>query len=272
MSRNLELLQRVEQQRAAEIQADSSVMPPLSSNPVVPCEDNTASAFAGCSNPIQETIPSTSRLERLTDLSRDQLVKLVQRLFIVGEGTKKCVVFSGAERGTGCTWVAAHVAQLLAAQTAKSVCIVDANLDGPGMDHFFSIANHYGLSDAVLASAPIDQFLSRVTENLWLLSCGSSDNARTTLFHVDRLRARITELRSSFEYVIVDAPPFASTSGAAAVASASDGVVLVLKANASRRESAQTALQEINGSNTRFLGVILNQRTFPVPQKIYKYL
>jgi protein-tyrosine kinase len=52
----------------------------------------------------------------------------------------------------------------------------------------------------------------------------------------------------------------------------SDGVVLVLKANSSRREAARQALNEMQSANVRVLGAVLNQRTFPIPEKIYKRL
>jgi len=51
----------------------------------------------------------------------------------------------------------------------------------------------------------------------------------------------------------------------------SDGVVLVLKANSSRRDSTREAIQQMQASNVRMLGAVLNQRTFPIPQRIYKH-
>jgi Mrp family chromosome partitioning ATPase len=51
-----------------------------------------------------------------------------------------------------------------------------------------------------------------------------------------------------------------------------DGVVLMLKANSSRRESARKAVQELHAANVRTLGAVLNQRTFPIPERLYKRL
>jgi Mrp family chromosome partitioning ATPase len=47
---------------------------------------------------------------------------------------------------------------------------------------------------------------------------------------------------------------------------------LIVKANSSRREIARKALQELQAANLPVLGAILNQRTFPIPEKIYKLL
>jgi len=51
-----------------------------------------------------------------------------------------------------------------------------------------------------------------------------------------------------------------------------DGVVLVIKANSSRRDSSREAVQQLRSANVRVLGAVLNQRTFPIPESIYKRL
>jgi Mrp family chromosome partitioning ATPase len=51
-----------------------------------------------------------------------------------------------------------------------------------------------------------------------------------------------------------------------------DGVALVLKANSSRRDSARDIIQLLQSSNVRVLGAVLNQRTFPIPERIYNRL
>jgi len=51
-----------------------------------------------------------------------------------------------------------------------------------------------------------------------------------------------------------------------------DGLVLVLKANSSRRETARGAIHDLRTAKVRVLGAVLNQRTFPIPQSIYDRL
>ena len=52
----------------------------------------------------------------------------------------------------------------------------------------------------------------------------------------------------------------------------SDGVVLVLEANSTRRVAARKAQQAVEAANVRVLGTVLNNRTFPIPEKIYRLL
>jgi Mrp family chromosome partitioning ATPase len=86
------------------------------------------------------------------------------------------------------------------------------------------------------------------------------------------MRLRLRELGAVFDYTLIDAAPLNLQNDASVLGGFCDGVILVLKANASRREIASKALQELQAAQVAILGAVLNQRTFPVPQAIYDRL
>jgi len=49
-------------------------------------------------------------------------------------------------------------------------------------------------------------------------------------------------------------------------------VVLVLEANATRRVAALSAKEALEAAGVRLLGTVLNDRTFPIPEKLYRKL
>ena len=51
-----------------------------------------------------------------------------------------------------------------------------------------------------------------------------------------------------------------------------DGVVLVIEANSTRREAARMAKETFESANVKLLGAILNNRTFPIPESLYRKL
>jgi protein-tyrosine kinase len=220
--------------------------------------------------PVEDSFPATPSLE-LTGVVRDEISKLVQNLFLSAQGPRR-VVFSGTESGSGCTWMCAHVAESLAQQGRGSVCVVDCNLRSPGLHQQFGSQNHHGLSDALVGAGPIREYAHRLSRNLWLLSCGSAAETGLTMLGSDRMRSRLTELRTAFDYILIDAPPLNGCNDAIVLGGLSDGVVLMLKANSSRREIARKALHELQAANVRTLGAVLNQRTFPIPEALYKRL
>ena len=49
-----------------------------------------------------------------------------------------------------------------------------------------------------------------------------------------------------------------------------DGVILGLEAGATRRETAGQTKAHLDAAGVRLLGVVLNKRTFPVPEALYR--
>lgn len=83
---------------------------------------------------------------------------------------------------------------------------------------------------------------------------------------------RMSELRAEFDYVLMDVAPLNVCNHGTVLGGLSDGVVLVLKANSSRRDSTYEITQQLQASNVHMLGAVLNQRTFPIPERIYNLL
>ena len=219
---------------------------------------------------VEETFSAAPSLE-MSGAIRDEISKLVQKLFLGAQGPRR-VVFAGTEPGSGSSWTCARVAEALASQGRGSVCVVDCNLRTPGLHQQFASENHHGLSDALAGSGSIREYAHRWSRTLWLLSCGSSAEAGVAMLASDRMRSLLTEMRTAFDYVLIDAPALSTCNDAILLGGLSDGVVVVLKANTSRRETARKAVQDLHAANVRVLGAVLNQRTFPIPEAIYKKL
>jgi len=256
MSKNFELLQQAGRQQ--EISDNSKP-----EKPGAPLDTTAVEAFA----------VGTTALE-VAGMARDEITKLVQRLFVIpGTSAPHTVVFAGTETGNGCSWLSARVAESLASQVTGSVCLLDCNFRSPSLHQQFGLENHYGLSEALSQNNRIHQYLRPLSmPNFWLLSCGSTADNGAALLGSDRMRARLQELRAEFEYIILDAGALDTGTDGIALGSLSDGVALVLKANSSRRDSARKSMKELHAANIPILGVVLNRRTFPIPEKIYKHL
>jgi Mrp family chromosome partitioning ATPase len=133
--------------------------------------------------------------------------------------------------------------------------------------------HHQGLTDALVGSGSIRQYVHRLSpSNLYLLSSGTVREGEQALLASDGMRSRITELYSHFDYVLFDVGSLNTCNDGFILGRLADGIVLVLRANSSRRETALKALQELAATKVDVLGAVLNQRTFPIPEAIYKYL
>jgi protein-tyrosine kinase len=247
MSRNFELLN---QMGKAQVLLTHEVPPP--------------------SVPVQDVFVSVPPLE-IDGIAREEITKLVHRVFLVpgGEAPRR-VVFTGTESGNGSTWTCAHAGEILASQVARSVCIVDCNLRQPTLHDQFKMENHHGLSDALRGEGPVRQYSRQVRRNLWVLSCGADSESATELLTSDRMRMRLTELSSEFDYLLLDVSSLKTSNHGIVLGGLADGVIIVLKAHSTRRDTSRDVIHSLQAANVRVLGAVLNQRTFHIPENIYK--
>jgi Mrp family chromosome partitioning ATPase len=204
----------------------------------------------------------------------DESLRLVQQIFLSPtQSPPRVVVFAGIDHGNGCSQICASVGETLAKNTSGSVCIVEANFRSPGLPELLRATNPLGLTDSLLQDGPIRSFANPVgIDKLWLLSCGTLTADSASLLSSEPIKARLAELRTEFDFVVVDAPPLTRYADAIALGQLSDGIVLVVEAESTRKEAAQMAAANLRASHVSILGAVLNKRTFPIPEKLYKWL
>jgi Mrp family chromosome partitioning ATPase len=217
-------------------------------------------------------VPIQGHKVRPSVVDQDEISRLVQRVFRV-PNAPRALLFSGIDRGDGCTAVCAAAAQNLATTGPGSICLVDANLRYPSIHKLFDLDNSVGLSEALLQSAPMQDFAQRIAgSNLWIVPSGAAISSAQGLTGSEVMRVRLAELRESFDHVLIDSPALNPSSDAMALGRLVDAMVLVLQSNATRRETARTVIDQIRGANVNLLGAVLNKRTFPIPQNLYARL
>jgi cellulose biosynthesis protein BcsQ len=232
MSQNFELLQKLESERRGHA--------PASASPRI----------TRLRRPRSEFSPRATR----------ELCNLAEQLFLLNPPRARVVVFAGVETGVGCTWLTAHLAQVLSSYTSGSIGLVDAGTAagagqfiGPGEDDS---------KDAGIAG--------QEAGTLWLVSAQEDSDGNLATRAV--AEKRILELRKWFEYVLIDAPPVAYGSAALPLAAAADGAVLIVKAGETRREAVEGAIQQLEAAGGKLLGTVLNQQESRIPEAIYKRL
>jgi Mrp family chromosome partitioning ATPase len=206
--------------------------------------------------------------------SHEQLTPLVQRLFQTGagEGQTRSVLFSAVGSRGGSAELCAAAADVLASQTTGSVCVVDGNLRSPSVQALFGVTSAPGLSDVLLDAGVLRACLTRLRPNLWLLPAGSRCADALPILVAEQIRPVLVDLLATFDYVVLDTCAADAYSDATVLGPMVDGVVLVLEANATRREVARRTTEHLQATNVRVLGAVLTNRVFPIPERIYRLL
>ena len=247
MSRNFELLQRAAEQRARQ------VLPPD-----LFAERHAAEPTAGTTD--HRLHPQISRLAE-------------QVFFMPGTAAPRVVVFSSVDKPQDENHILAGVGEAIVLRTRMPVCVVDANLCSPSVHVYFGIGNRRGLMDALRGSRPIHECGQQIKKaHLTIVPTGMPEANWPQLITSDTMAARMAELRSAFAYVLVQSAPLGLFTHGLFLAQFSDGLVLTLEANATRREQAGKIKQDLARAQVRLLGAVLNNRTYPIPQAIYSKL
>jgi hypothetical protein len=207
-------------------------------------------------------------------IAREEEMKLVQRVFPgTHEDSPRMALFAGLEGEAGCASICARAGEILAARAEGPVCIVDANFRSPSLHRYFGVENEKGLVEATFEAGPIQSFVQQIPEpDLWLMPSGKAATNLRFPAMADGLRVRIAELRETFRYVVIHSGPLRLETSAMLLSRWTDGVVLVLEANATRRDAARRVKDNLAAAGVSVLGVVLNNRTFPIPEAIYRRL
>ena len=217
---------------------------------------------------------------QIKQIASEEEFRLIHRMFLSLPAGKRTVTFAAPDRNTGCTWVTARAAASLAAPTTASVCVVDANLRWPALHNLFHAEtcrccgrnmNDRGLLQAVTRPGPIRQFIRPTeTANLWLLPSGGPVVETHQVFLSENMKRRFAELAKEFDFVLVDTPAIKSSVDASLIGQLTDGAVLVVAAEETRKNTAEDARRAFETANIPIFGAVLNKRTYPIPDALYR--
>lgn len=256
MSKNLELLTQLGE-KYRELQS-----PPHAAK-------TTASAAESPPPAALASLPWTSE-----EATSGEVVKLVHRVFIApGEEAPKRVVFCGADEENGSNLICARVAEALASRTSGRVCLVDANVHTPLSAYPDGMAGPFDAPDGVLEPEIAVTWARQIQgRQLWLLPAYAEIGGRRTLIAADHWRKALAELETEFHTILIAAGPVHRCPDTMMLCQTASGVILVIKANATRRATARKVKEDLEAFHVPLLGAVLNDRTYPIPERLYRRL
>jgi capsular exopolysaccharide synthesis family protein len=186
----------------------------------------------------------------------------------------KTIAVCKANSGEGSSTVACHLAIAFANDPRMRVVLVDSDLGHPGLHTLLGVSQENGLSEILTEGVETtkEQLKRTVLHNLYVITSGASMSLQSIVSAPPVFTEVLETLKAEFSIVIVDTPPILSHDTALAVAAQCDGVILVVQAEQTRWEVAQEAQARLQRAGAKLLGVVLNRRTYPIPEFLYKRL
>jgi capsular exopolysaccharide synthesis family protein len=170
----------------------------------------------------------------------------------------KSILVTSSEPAEGKSTTVCNLA-LAFAQSEKKTIIIDCDLRKPSIHKKFKISNLIGLSDVLVGNKELGEAVYNYSENLSVLTSGKTPPNPSEMLDSKAMELLIEIIKSKYDVIIIDSPPLHAVTDAQILTTKVDGVILVVKADSTNRNSLLQGKDLLNKINGNILGVILNK-------------
>lgn len=186
------------------------------------------------------------------------------------------ILITGESPGVGKSFIAANLSEVFA-QLNKKVLVIDGDMRLGELHKMFNMSQHDGLADYLLQDkkhfSPIDgtrsdsEVSSLGVESLIhptgmelidFIPRGRQSHNPTSLLIGEKFDHLMAELKTQYDYIVIDSPPILAASDAMVLAQHADKVLIVTKFNHSIEGQLVYAIKQMNKANVQVDGIILN--------------
>ncbi|MGL4848045.1 MAG: CpsD/CapB family tyrosine-protein kinase [Clostridium sp.] len=182
---------------------------------------------------------------------------------------KKILVTSSLP-GEGKSTTSSNLAMTFS-QADKKTILIDCDLRKPSIHKKFNISNMSGLTDYIVEKKDISKYLIKYNENLDILPAGKVSPSPSEMLSSKAMTKLLDDLAEIYDQVIIDSPPVNVVTDAQILATKVDGVIIVVAAGQTKKDSVVMAKESIEKVKGRVLGTVLNKLEVKRDQHYYYY-
>jgi exopolysaccharide/PEP-CTERM locus tyrosine autokinase len=179
------------------------------------------------------------------------------------ENPPKTILVTSSFSGEGKSLIAINLAICIAIELQSHALLVDCDLRNPTLSRWFGLNKSQGLSDYLLGKVELPDILVKTqVDKLSLICGGTSQENPVELIGSKKMEALIEELKSRYSdrYIILDSSPVLATTEPNVLDQMIDGILFVIRAGVTPRESAQQAVKLLK--TEKIIGAVLNDMEF----------
>ena len=174
------------------------------------------------------------------------------------EANRKVILITSPSPGEGKTATALNLG-IAWAQDGFKVLIIDADMRRGSCHSGLGVSNRVGLSDLLAGGMSLETVIQQTSvEGLSLLPCGACPANPSGLLGTRKMGNIITQLRETFDFILLDSPPAMAISDPVVLSGVSDGILLVFHARKTTAHVARQVKERFDAIRAPVLGVILN--------------
>ena len=227
---------------------DDNKIPSIGWIPYISTKNSDGTAF---NNKIVTTKPESYEAERFRILCAN--ISLVSN-------NSKVYIFNSMGVGEGKSFCSVNVGATFAA-TGKKTLIIDCDLRKPELEHIFGIKHlPFGVT-SVMNGVPVKDCIVQPIPNipsLHLLPAGHSSRNPNIVFSSQKFSQMIQELKSMYDYILLDCPPLSFGSDFMILSNFIDAYAIILRAGVSTTDSLKAIVSSITTLKVQLLGYVFN--------------
>lgn len=185
----------------------------------------------------------------------------------------RTLLVSGAARKEGNTLISYYLAMFLSKEYSLKVLYVDTNLNHEPAP---KIKNLPGLYSFVSEGKELASLVVKTDyPGLYMMPSGAgtiAKNIGSNMLTREPIEYLIKFFQDNYDITVIDGQPLTLSPVMFELAKKVDMTLLVCRFGVSRQEVSKQAVEKLISCKTKSLGVVLNDRQFIVPQKLYRLL
>lgn len=201
----------------------------------------------------------------------EQFRSLRTKLLQAGERKQmRAFVITSAGVGEGKTLTALNLAWLLAQTEGVRALLIDSDLRQPCATEYLGIDASVGLSEVLGGDVGHEEAIIRLGPvGLYLLPGGKARDDVAELLSGPSYARLLTDVRKTFDYIIIDAPPLGIFTDANVLMNRADAALLVVRSGKTRYTLIDRLLEQI--PREKLFGVVLNRVDEQFDKSAYYY-
>lgn len=178
--------------------------------------------------------------------------------FIDNTPGSKLIAISSTISGEGKTFVSINIAGILAF-TGKKVVLIDLDLRKPKIHKGFGVKNDVGMSNVLTGEVNVvDCFNQSSIEKLKFITAGPTPPNPSELILSEKLDEVVNQLKSMFDYVVIDNAPVGLVTDGIETLRKSDYPIYVFRADYSDKNFIQNLIRLKNENQITRMTAVLN--------------
>ncbi|MBB1012565.1 receptor protein-tyrosine kinase [Dietzia kunjamensis] len=143
------------------------------------------------------------------------------------------------------------------AESGNRVLLIEADLRRPLVVSYMSMPDKVGLTNILSGQAEFGDVVQETRhDGVHLLACGPLPPNPSELLASEMARHLIDELRSTYDYVIIDSPPLLPVTDGALLARITDGALLVVRSHRTTADQVAQAVDNLAKADAALLGIV----------------